>query len=162
MPTTLSIVGKSGSGKTTLITRIIPLIQKRGYRIGVIKHTGHGFDMDHRGKDSWKHQEAGADAVMVASDSAYALIKRETQVKLEDLEAQLGDVDLIITEGYKTSPYPKIDVHRRGTGKTPLKELTHLVAHITDDPQPDGLPSLDLDDAQSVADFIIETFLGEH
>ncbi len=159
MTVTLSIVGKSGSGKTTLITRLIPLLQKKGYRVGVIKHTGHGFEMDHKGKDSWKHQQAGADAVMVASDSAYALIKKVTPVSLDELVTQLGDLDLIITEGYKNSHFPKIDVHRSATGKSPLTGLAHLVGHITDTPQEDGLPSIDIDDTQGVADFIIATFL---
>jgi len=160
MAVTLSIVGTSGSGKTTLITRIIPLLQQKGFRVGVIKHTAHGFSMDHEGKDSWKHQQAGADAVMVASETAYALVKKVTPVRLEELEGQMADLDLIITEGYKGSARPKIEVHRRETGKAPLKGLTRLVARITDAPQADGLPTLDPDDPQGVADFIAETFLA--
>ena len=159
MTVTLSIVGKSGSGKTTLITRIIPLLQQKGYRVGVIKHTGHGFDMDREGKDSWKHQQAGADAVMVASETAYALVRKVTPVRLEELEGQMADLDLIITEGYKGSDRPKIEVHRTETGKTPLEGLKHLMARITDAPQHDGLPTLDPNDPQGVADFIAATFL---
>ncbi len=159
MTVTLSIVGKSGSGKTTLITRIIPLLQQKGIRVGIIKHTAHGFEMDHEGKDSWKHQQAGADAVMVASDTAYALVKKVTPVRLEELERQMADLDLIITEGYKGSDHPKIEVHRTATGKAPLKDLKLLVARITDAPQDDDLPTLDPSDAQGVADFIATTFL---
>jgi len=159
MTVTLSIVGKSGSGKTTLITRIIPLLQQKGIRVGIIKHTAHGFEMDHEGKDSWKHQQAGADAVMVASDTAYALVKKVTPVRLEELEGQMADLDLIITEGYKGSDRPKIEVHRTATGKAPLKDLKLLVARITDAPHEDGLPTLDPNDVQGVADFIATTFL---
>lgn len=160
MTVTLSIVGKSGSGKTTLITRIIPLLRQKGYRVGVIKHTAHGFDMDREGKDSWKHQQAGADAVMVASETGYALLKKVTPVRLEELEGQMGDLDLILTEGYKGSDRPKIEVHRAETGKTPLVGLSHLVARITDAPHHDGLPTLDPDDPEGVAEFIADTFLA--
>ncbi|WP_300667149.1 molybdopterin-guanine dinucleotide biosynthesis protein B [Desulfoluna sp.] len=159
MTVTLSIVGKSGSGKTTLMTRILPLLQQKGFRVGIIKHTAHGFSMDHEGKDSWKYQQAGADAVMVASETAYALVKKVTPVCLEELEGQMKDVDLILTEGYKGSDRPKIEVNRAATGKKNLTGLTQLVARITDTPQEDGLPTLHPDDAQGVADFIAKTFL---
>ena len=160
MAVTLSIVGTANSGKTTLITQLIPRLKAFGFKVGVIKHTAHGFEMDHEGKDSWKHQQAGADAVMVASDTAFALVKRVTPVSLEELEAQMGDLDLIVTEGYKMSKRPKLAVHRKETGKKPLTDLPHLVARVSDGPAIDDLPNLPLNDPDRVARFIVDNFLS--
>lgn len=160
MPVTLSIVGTANSGKTTLISKLIPLIREKGFKVGVIKHTAHGFQMDHKGKDSWKHQEAGADAVMVASDNAFAMVKKTSPIQLEELEAQMGDLDLIITEGYKQSQRPKLVVHRKANGKEPLTELPLMLARVGDEPLEDGLPHLSINDPGEVARFIVETLLS--
>ena len=161
MAATLSIVGTSNSGKTTLITKLIPLLKKKGLKVGVIKHAAHGFEMGPKGKDSWKHQKAGADAVAVASQTAFAMVKREKPITLEALEAQMEELDLIITEGYKTARRPKLVVHRKESSKPPLTGLPLMVARVGDVPLEDGLPHLCINNPSQVADFILGLFFGK-
>jgi molybdopterin-guanine dinucleotide biosynthesis protein B len=103
----ISVVGKSKSGKTTLIEKLIPELKKRGYRVGTVKHASHDFDMDKKGKDSWRHKAAGADTVIVASRERIVMIKDENFVQLESIEKYFDDVDLVITEGLKGSKRKK-------------------------------------------------------
>lgn len=90
--------GKSDSGKTTLLEKLIAEIKNRGYRIGVIKHTAHGFDMDQPGKDSWRHQKAGADTVLLAAPDSLAMIKKQASASLDDLLAYFEGMDLVLVE----------------------------------------------------------------
>lgn len=158
----ISVVGKSNSGKTTLIEKIIPILRDRGYRVGVIKHTSHTVDMDKKGKDSWRHKNAGADAVMVSSPGRFSLVKDVEDPSLEELCGFLGDLDLIITEGYKRESMPKIEVFRREAHDAPLfvghKELEAFVTDSDLDQDP-GVPCFRLDDAGPLADFIENHFL---
>ena len=101
MTQTISIIGKSESGKTTLIEKLIPEMKRRGYRVGSVKHTAHGFNMDQEGKDSFRHQKAGAETVAVASPHQIVLIKNVVSDSLENLEAYFTDMDLLFVEGYK-------------------------------------------------------------
>ena len=101
LPPVISIVGKSESGKTTLIEQLLPELKRRGYRIGVVKHAHHGFDMDRKGKDSYRHKQAGADTVMIASPGRIAMIKDVRGERLDDLIPFFKDMDLLITEGFK-------------------------------------------------------------
>lgn len=96
----ISIVGKTNSGKTTLIERIIPEFKKRGYRVGTIKHASHDFEMDHQGKDTWRHSQAGADSIIILTSSNLALIRKiNCEIPLDKLACfYLNDVDIIITE----------------------------------------------------------------
>jgi len=134
----ISIVGKSNSGKTTFIEKLIPELKKKGYKIGVVKHSHHGFDIDKEGKDSYRHQKAGADNVMVVSPGKLAMVKQtETETSLDDLRQYFSGVDLIITEGYKKENKPKIEIYREEIHKTTLcKEEDNLVALITDSATP--------------------------
>ena len=112
LPSVISIVGKSESGKTTLIEKLIPELKRRGYRIGIVKHAHHGFDMDRKGKDSYRHRQAGADTVMIASPGQIAMIKDVPGERLDDLIPFFNDMDLLITEGFKRDRAPKIEVFR--------------------------------------------------
>ena len=161
MPPVLSIVGKSGSGKTTLIERLIPELKRRGYRVGVVKHAHHGFDMDHKGKDSDRHRQAGADTVMVASSSQIAMIKKSTGESLDGLLPYFEDVDLLITEGFKRDRAPKIEVFRSQRHRSPacLGDDT-LIAMASDTPGDLAVPHFDLDDIEAITDFIVAGFLS--
>lgn len=110
----VSIVGHSGSGKTTLIERIIPKLKAKGYKIGTIKHDAHHFDIDHEGKDTWRMTNSGADTVVISSKNKMAMVRiLEEEKSIDEMASWLfNDVDIIITEGYKTSDKPKIEVVR--------------------------------------------------
>ena len=160
MPPIISIVGKSGSGKTTLIEKIIPELKKRGHKIGTVKHAYHGFDIDQKGKDSWRHKEAGADMVIVASPGKIAMVKDVNSESLECLEEYFHDMGIIIVEGYKRENKPKIEIFRSSTHKKPLcKEDNNLIALVTDANIDLKVPKFGLEETDSLADFIEEKFL---
>ena len=117
------LAGWSGSGKTTLLTAIIPELVARGLTVSTIKHAHHEFDIDRPGKDSWRHRQAGAGEVMVASARRWAImheLRGAAEPTLEELVAQMRPVDLLLVEGWKHHPHPKIEVHRPSLGKTLL------------------------------------------
>ena len=116
IPPIVSIVGRSNSGKTTLIEKLIPELKRRGYRIGTIKHTHHAPDIDRPGKDTSRHSAAGADTVMLASSGRVAMIKQTDAEGIDALAGYFNDVDLLMTEGYKREPKPKIEVVREAMG----------------------------------------------
>jgi molybdopterin-guanine dinucleotide biosynthesis protein B len=118
----LGIVGWSSSGKTTLLTAILPLLRAAGLTVSTIKHTHHDFDMDRPGKDSYRHREAGAHEVLVASGTRWALLHEldGPEPSLENLLAKLDPVDLVLVEGYKSHGFSKLEVHRPALGKKPL------------------------------------------
>ena len=120
MPPIISIVGKSDSGKTTLIEKLIRELEQRGYRIGVIKHASHGFDIDREGKASWRHKAAGAETVVVASPGSVAMVKDEPINSLDHLATYFNGIDLILTEGYKNESKPKIEVFRAEKHALPM------------------------------------------
>jgi len=159
MPVTISIIGHSGSGKTILIAKLVSELKRRKYKIGTIKHASHGFNMDKKGKDSWLHREAGADAVMVATSGKIALIKDEPQDRLDHLESYFHDMDLVITEGYKNENRPKIEVFRAAGKSEPIWPGQDLVAFVTDSDMDPGVQKFGLEDIKPLADFIEKTFL---
>lgn len=154
------IAGYSGSGKTTLIEKLIPLFTARGLRVSVIKHAHHGFDLDRPGKDSYRHREAGATQVLMLSNARWVLMHELRDAPEPTLDEQLrllAPCDLVLIEGYKAAPVPKVEVHRPGHGKPPLwPENSHVVAVATDGEIDCPLPRLDLDDAAAIAAFILE------
>ena len=133
----LGVVGWSGSGKTTLIERVLPLLRARGISVSTVKHAHHGFDMDRPGKDSYRHRAAGAREVMVVSGGRWALLHEagEAMPPLSALLDRLTPVDLVLVEGFKTYPFPKLEVWRPALGKPPIwPEEAGVLAVATDAP----------------------------
>ena len=160
MPQIICIVGRSQSGKTTLIEKLIPELKQRGYRIGTIKHSHHIFDFDKSGKDSWRHKDAGADTVIIASPGKIAMVKNDHQGTLDSLQHYFDDLDLLITEGYKKENKPKIEVVRSARHtEALLKDDRHLVAVVTDVDLKMKIPVFGLDDIDHLADFIEQNYL---
>ncbi|MBK7849358.1 MAG: molybdopterin-guanine dinucleotide biosynthesis protein B [Zoogloea sp.] len=151
--------GWSGSGKTTLIERVIPEITARGLRVSVIKHAHHGFDVDKPGKDSWRHREAGAGEILLVSDERWVLMHEMRGAPEPDLSAQLeilSPCDLVLVEGFKDVPIPKIEIHRPAHGKALLHpDNPAIVAIATDADLSAPLPCLNLNDPATVAAFIL-------
>ena len=153
------IAGWSGSGKTTLLEKLIPALIARGLKVSVIKHAHHGFDIDKPGKDSWRHREAGAAEVMLACGTRWALMhecRAEPEPQLAELLARLAPCDLVLVEGFKQEPVPKLEVHRTAHGKPPLfAERDDIVAVASDEAIAATIPVLPLNDIAALADFII-------
>ncbi len=160
MPQIISIVGKSGSGKTTLLEKLVVELKKRGYKIGTIKHASEGFDIDKKGKDSWRHKQAGADTVVVASTGKIAMVKNESHETLDDLEKYFPDMNLVITEGFKKENKPKIEVFRAERHRKPLcPGDSNLIAFVTNTKQNLSVPIFGLEEIKELADFIEKKYL---
>ena len=154
----LGIVGWSGSGKTTLLTRLIPLLRARGLTVSTVKHTHHGFDMDRPGKDTYRHREAGAHEVLVAAGTRWALLHEVVgpEPPLPELLTRLQPVDLVLVEGYKTHPFPKLEVHRPELGKPPIwPSESDIVAVATNGEISTDRTLLPLDDPAAIADWVM-------
>jgi molybdopterin-guanine dinucleotide biosynthesis protein B len=154
----LGIAGYSGSGKTTLIEKLVPELGRRGYRIGVLKHAHHAFDVDKPGKDSYRFRVAGAASVIVASSNRWALMQElrgADEPTLDELLLKLSECDLVLVEGYKHAPIDKLEVHRRGSGTPPLFPQDHrIIAIATDEPLATALPQFDLNNQLQLSDWI--------
>jgi molybdopterin-guanine dinucleotide biosynthesis protein B len=160
----LSIVGRSNSGKTTLLEKLIPALTARGWRIGTIKHHFHGpVEVDVPGKDSWRHRQAGARVVALASrDTLFIVGEIHGEWPLQQIAHQaLFDVDLILTEGFKAGPMPKIEVNRTAQSLPLLcGPEDRLVAVVSDRDHPVSVPRFGLEDVGPLADFIEREFLA--
>lgn len=157
----VTIVGKSNSGKTTLIEKLIENLTKRGYNIGSVKHTHSGFEMDKKGKDSWRHRKAGAKATLVISEAKVALIKDDTSDDIQKMKTYLSGMDIILAEGFKKQSLPKIEIFRIDSDhKEPLcMEDNSLIAFVTDSDRSPDVPVFGLEDIDPISDFIESTFL---
>ena len=153
------IAGWSGSGKTTLIEKLIPRFVKRGLRVSLIKHAHHTFDVDQPGKDSYRHRHAGASEVMVTSSRRWVLmheLRGAQEPSFEDQLQRLSLCDLVIVEGFKHAPIPKLEVWREAPGEGLLHpQDPHIVAVASDARIDTKLPLLDLNDDAAIADFIV-------
>jgi molybdopterin-guanine dinucleotide biosynthesis adapter protein len=153
------IAGFSGSGKTTLLENIIPRFVRAGLRVAVIKHVHHAFDLETPGKDSWRHREAGAQQVMIASARRWALLRelREAaEPELPELLQRLDPSDVVFVEGFKRQPIAKLEVHRVAAGKPPLfPDDPHVIALATDAALATGLPVFGLSDYEAIGGFIM-------
>ncbi|MEI8169726.1 MAG: molybdopterin-guanine dinucleotide biosynthesis protein B [Rhodoferax sp.] len=159
----VGFAGFSGSGKTTLVERLIPVLKLKGLRVSVVKHAHHRFDIDHVGKDTHRHREAGAFEVVVASDTRLALMRefeQPGQLTVHHLIAELYEgVDWVLVEGYKESDLLKIEVWRAQSNKPArYSDDDFIVAVATDSPEQlptaTQLPVLDLNNADAVADWL--------
>lgn len=153
------VVGWKNAGKTGLMERLVTEITGRGFKVSTVKHAHHSFDVDHAGKDSFRHRAAGATEVLLASRNRFALmheLREEAEPSLADLLTQLSPVDLVLVEGYKRDAHLKIEAHRHVTGNPLIAPGDPTVRAIASDTPLDlDLPVFDLDDTVQIADFIL-------
>ena len=156
----IGLAGWSGAGKTTLLTGVIPLLQARGLSVSTIKHAHHAFDIDVPGKDSWRHRQAGASEVIVASGQRFALmheLRGAPEPTLAELVSHLTPVDLVIVEGYRSGRHARVEVHRRSTGKALLFPTDSRILGVVSDVALDTpLPQARLDDLAAAADLLVK------
>jgi molybdopterin-guanine dinucleotide biosynthesis protein B len=163
----LGFVASSGTGKTTLLKQLLPILIRAGLRIGVIKHAHHSFEIDYPGKDSYELRKAGASQMLIASRHRWALIverEREAEPRLEELLLQLApqDLELVLVEGFKHEAFPKIELHRVSQRRELLFPTDPtVIAVATDEPLSIStrLPILDINQPQTIADFVLNDFL---
>jgi molybdopterin-guanine dinucleotide biosynthesis adapter protein len=152
--------GYSGSGKTTLIEQLIPLFTARGLRVSLIKHAHHTFDVDTPGKDSYRHRHAGCIEVLVTSSRRWALMHELRGAEEPDLNQQLmhlSPCDLVLVEGFKHDPIPKIEVYRAVTGEALLHPHDQNIVAVASDAKIDTtLPWLDLNQPAQIAAFMVK------
>ena len=152
--------GWSGSGKTTLIEQLIPRLVRRGLRLALVKHAHHEFDIDEPGKDSWRHRHAGCTEVLVTSSVRWALmheLRGDPELTLAQALGRLSPCDLVLVEGYKLAPIPKLEIWRPRVGKPKLHpDDPHILAVATDTPGAVAvdLPIFALDDHEGIATFV--------
>ncbi|MBF0467830.1 MAG: molybdopterin-guanine dinucleotide biosynthesis protein B [Desulfamplus sp.] len=188
-PNIISIAGRSGSGKTTFLEKLIPKLKQKGYRIGVIKHAHCGVEMDKKGKDSWRHKNAGAAATLVISPGTLSMVKDYKEpdysqaqnnftvsdavgrgglesidreyATIESVKHYLSDMDLIIVEGFKYASLPKLEIFRTDAGHDAPLFIgdKNLEAFITDSDCRPNVPCFSLDDAEAVSDFIEKKYI---
>lgn len=159
----VSVVGKSNVGKTTFLEKLIAELKARGYRVAVIKHNVHDFEIDHPGKDTYRHAKAGADTVIIASARKMAMIKKlDEELPIQNIVELAGaGHDLIITEGYKHGPFPKIEVSRKEVSGELICSEDELIALVTDNLFSSDIPHFSLDDAGGLAKFLEQRFLRQ-
>jgi molybdopterin-guanine dinucleotide biosynthesis protein B len=160
-PKLLGIAGFKNAGKTTLTERLVRELTQRNYRISTIKHAHHGFDIDHEGRDSWRHRQAGASEVAVVSMKRWALVhelRGEAEPLLAEVLAKFSPCDLVITEGYKSESHVKIEVRNTALHHPELagadKTVIAIAANGTVKNAP--VPVFDREDVSAIADFIVE------
>lgn len=151
------VAGCSNTGKTVLIEGLIKELKKRGKSVATIKHDVHGFDIDKEGKDTWRHRKAGAEAVIISSKKRMALIREvEEEIPLKELIDQVKDFDFIIIEGYKKSPYKKLEVFREGVSKEIITPKEKLIGIASDAPLSlEEVKVVNLNDYEEIADLVM-------
>src|SRR5208337_2368217 len=164
----VSLLAKSGTGKTTLLEKIIAELKRRGYRIGAMKHDAHQFDIDRQGKDSWRLTHAGADTMVITSPAKLAIVKINSESKEPTVPhlvaSYFNDVDIVLTEGFKKSDMPKIEVHRKERSNELLcrgeENDDTLIAVASNEKLDLDVPLFDIDDFSGICDLIEERFLS--
>lgn len=152
----ISVVGYANSGKTTVLIEIINELKSRGYKVATIKHHRGDFDIDHEGKDTYRHMQAGAVTTVLSSPNKFAIVSKvEKEKTLDELIEYITDVDIIITEGYKKEDKPKIEVFRLANNKDRVKGIEdRLIAVISDMKITGKVPSFTFKDIKGISDFI--------
>jgi molybdopterin-guanine dinucleotide biosynthesis protein B len=157
---TFGFAGWSGSGKTTLIEKLIPRLVGRGLRVSLIKHAHHSFDVDTPGKDSHRHRQAGASEILVTSSRRWVLmheLRGAQEPSFDEQVKRISPCDLLLVEGFKFAPIPKLEVWRKETGEALLHPNDpHIVALATDAKVQTKLPLLNLNDDAAIALFIMK------
>ena len=156
-PPLLLCMGWSGSGKTVFLEKLLPALCEKGLRVAVVKHDAHGFSMDSPGKDTHRLAQAGAVCAAISGPNGWAVLSKD-EIELEGLIEKLPPVDLVIGEGFKYAPYPKLEVHRKATGKPFITHDPTLLAAVTDEPVDTDAPQFDLNDIDACAALILQTF----
>ena len=157
----ITFVGLSGTGKTTFLEQLIPELKNRGLRLAVLKHDVHHFEMDRPGKDTYRFTAAGADTVAISGQEQFAMIENlPEELTLRQILTRLPEADLVLTEGYKHSDCPKIEIHRACLGRPLLASPEELLAVMTDEPLDTPVRQLPLEDISGCAD-LIESYLAQ-
>ena len=159
----ISVVGNSDSGKTTLIEGLIKELRRRDYRVAVIKHAGDDFELDAVSKDSWRFSQAGSEVSAVSSARKLAIVKNlGSDFSPTELSSFIqGNYDLILTEGFKQSDYPKIEIHNKGQGEKLLSPPEQLLAVVTDERMNTDAPQFSRNEVPEIADLIEKTLLTQ-
>ena len=159
----VSIVGQGKSGKTMLIEKLIPEFKARGYRVATVKHTHQDLELDTPGKDSWRYAQAGSDAVFLSTPKILVLIEHvEQDASIKDIARLISaDCDILIVEGFHDAHVPKIEVHRKETGKELRCAIKELRAIVTDEQLDTDLPQFGLNDVSAIADFVETKLVGK-
>lgn len=155
-------VGRKNSGKTTLMEKVILGLKAAGHRVAAVKHDAHRFEIDHVGKDSYRFREAGADTTVISSPQMTAVVLRHLEeMPLDSILSRFASgVDIVLVEGYKTTRFPKIEVHRKATGHPLLHPAPPgLIAVATDERVDTAAPQLDIHDSGSLVELIREKYL---
>ena len=155
----IGLAGWSGAGKTTLITRVIPVLVRRGLKVATVKHAHQNFDIDRPGKDSWRHREAGASEVAVVSPRRWAVVhelREEAEPPFAEMLGKLSPADLVLVEGFKRLAYPKLEVYRGSLGKPLIQpDDDCIVAIAAEAPLPGAsVPVVMLNDVDTIADVL--------
>jgi len=166
-PPAVTFVARSGTGKTTLLEKLIAVMVRRGWTVGALKHDVHNFEIDHEGKDSWRLTRAGATLTAISSPEKSALVRRhEREPSAEELLRDFIGMDLVVTEGFKRSALPKIEIHRAALGDPLLCRVNGydptLIAIVSDTHLPVDVPCFDLADISALADFLEKRLLAVH
>lgn len=161
MPKVFGFAGFSGAGKTTLLEKVIPHLTERGLKVSVIKHAHHNFDIDNPGKDSYRHRQAGAQEVLLTAGKRWVLmheLREQPEPTLDDQIKRLSHCDVVVVEGFKKAPIPKIEVWRKANDKPLLHpQDDHIRAIATDTPLDDcKVPVLNINDPAAVAAFAVK------
>jgi molybdopterin-guanine dinucleotide biosynthesis protein MobB len=168
-PALFGVTGWKNSGKTGLMERLVNELTGRGLTISTVKHAHHSFDVDHPGRDSFRHRQAGATEVLLVSRNRWALmheLRGAEEPPLVDLLDKLAPADLVLIEGYKTNPHPKIEAHREATRQALIAPQDLSIVAVASDsvgavePLSGARPVFDLDDTVGIADFILERSAG--
>lgn len=153
------VTGWKNNGKTGLMERLVTEITGRGFTVSTVKHAHHRFDVDHPGKDSWRHREAGASEVLLASGARVAVMQElrgAPEPPLGALLERLSPVDLVLVEGYKRDGHAKVEAHRAATGQALIATHDPTIRAVASDvPVEIDRPVFDLDDTAAIADFIL-------
>ncbi|WP_298035456.1 molybdopterin-guanine dinucleotide biosynthesis protein B [uncultured Dysosmobacter sp.] len=152
----ITFAAYSGVGKTTYLEKLLSRLKAHGLRAAVIKHDGHDFQMDRPGTDTCRLAEAGADTVAIVSGRRFALLEQQS-LTVEEIVSRITDVDLILTEGFKHGPYPKIALYRMASGKPLALDANDCLAIVTDKPMDAGCPVFPLNDPEPLATYLIST-----